>query len=564
VNLLYTSLHNFVLTLMISMKKLLLFLCFIFSLSIGNSQLQLNEILASNKTNQMDEFFEFDDWIEIYNGGGIVNLAGYYLSDDPMNLIKYQIPATSPGTTTMLPGGFVVFFADKDNLTQGAMHTNFTLNTNGETVFLTAPNGFTIIDSISYPEMASDISFGRSCEECSTWQYFNTVTYSEANIELPAIPQLLFVNEVQAENTGIYHDPEFEYDPWIEIYNPNSFQVNLGGYYLSVNGNPTEWQIPTNEPFNTVIAPNSFKVFWCDNDLAFGASHSPLVINPNGGTALLTGPDGLTPVSSLSWGALSPGQSAGCATDGSPNIINFNPATPINSNTLQFITPKPVVINEVMASNSSTFADNFNEFNDWVEIYNPLDYDVNLAGYYMSDNSNNPRRWQIPTDFIDSVTVPALGWLTFFADGETDQGVRHANFSLNNNNEFVGLYSPDGLTRVDEIVWQHMDADTSLGRLTDGNAEWVNFIVSTPDFSNNMGIIDVYEMGATHSMFSLYPNPTRGLVQCSKKSNIRVYTIQGNLVENLYGVWQINFSNYGAGIYVVTDEEGNKLRVIKE
>ena len=62
----------------------------------------------------------------------------------------------------------------------------------------------------------------------------------------------------------------------------------------------------------------------------------------------------------------------------------------------------------------------------------------------------------------------------------------------------------------------------------------------------------------------VYPNPTRGIVQCSKKSNIRVYSIQGNLINTFNGVWQINFSNYGAGIYIVTDEEGNKLRVIKE
>ena len=546
------------------MKKPLIFLCFLFASFFANAQLQLNEILASNNTNQMDEFFEFDDWIEIYNAGGIVNLAGYYLSDDHLNLIKYQIPATDPGATTMLPGSFKVFFADKDNLTQGALHTNFTLSGNGETVFLTAPDGVTIIDQIQYPQMASDISYGRACEACSTWQYFNTVTYSAPNAELAPVAQLLFINEVQAENTGIYHDPEFEYDPWIEIYNPNTFQVNLGGYFLSVNGTSTQWLIPTNEPFNTVIPPNSFKVFWCDNDLTFGASHTSLSLSPSGGTATLTGPDGTSLVSSLTWGVLAPGQSAGCSTDGSPNIITFNPATPINSNSLVFITPEPVVINEVMADNTLTFTDNFAEFDDWIEIYNPLNYDVSLAGYYMSDDSNNPRRWQVPTSFIDSVTVPALGWLTFFADGDVGQGVRHANFSLNNNNEFVGLYSPDGLTRVDEIVWEHMGADTSLGRLTDGNSEWINFIVTTPDFSNNLGVISVQEMNASKKFFSVYPNPTRGIVQCSKKSNIRVYSIQGNLVETLSGVWQINFSNYEAGIYIVTDEEGNKLRIIKE
>ena len=546
------------------MKFYLILLCFLSTPFFGTAQLQLNEILASNNANQMDEFFEFDDWIEIYNPGGIINLAGYYLSDDPLLLTKHQIPATDPGATIMLPGSFKAVFADNDNLTQGALHLNFTLSSNGEHVFLTAPDGVTIIDSISYPQMASDISYGRACEACASWQYFNNVTYSAPNLELPQTSALLFLNEVQPENTGIYHDPEFEYDPWIEVYNPNTNQINLGGYYLSVNGNPTQWLIPTNEPYNTVIAPNSFKVFWCDNDLAFGATHAPLVLNSAGGTASLTGPDGITPVSSLTWGALSAGQSAGCSTDGAPTITTFNPATPINTNTLIFITPKPVVINEVMADNIVTFADNYGQFDDWVEIYNPLNYDVSLAGYFISDDSNNPRRWQIPATFVDSVTVPALGWLTFFIDDSGSQGVRHASFNLNNNNEFVGLYSPDGLTRVDEIAWVHMDADTSLGRQTDGSPEWVNFIVTTPDFSNNQGVISIQEMNASKEIFSVYPNPTRGILQCSKKSNIRVYSIQGNLVETFYGALQINFSNYGAGIYIVTDEEGNKIRIIKE
>ena len=546
------------------MRTGILILISLFSTLIGQGQLRLNEILASNDVTQMDEFFEFDDFIEIYNAGGIVNLAGYYLSDDHLNLTKHQIPATSPGTTTLLPGGFAVFFADNDNLSQGAMHTNFTLSTNGENVFLTAPDGITIIDSVSYPEMATDISYGRTCESCSTWQYFNNVTYSAPNQELPATAALLFLNEVQPTNTGIYHDPQFEYDPWIEIYNPNSFQVNLGGYYLSVNGSPTQWPIPTDEPYNTVIPANSFKVFWCDNDTTFGATHTSLVLNPTGGTVTLTGPDGTALVSSLTWGPLAPGQSAGCSTDGSTSIITFNTATPINTNSLFFVTPEAVVINEVMADNIVTFADNYGQFDDWVEIFNPLNYDVNLAGYFLSDNSENPRRWQVPSTFIDSVKIPAHGYLLFFADDDGSQGVLHTNFNLNNNTEFIGLYSPDGLTRVDEIYWQHMDADTSLGRLTDGSPEWVNFIVTTPDFSNNQGVISVQEMDVSKKIFSVYPNPTRGILQCSKKSNIQVYSIQGNLVETLYGVWQINFSNYGAGIYVVTDEEGNKIRVVKE
>ena len=71
----------------------------------------------------------------------------------------------------------------------------------------------------------------------------------------------LVINEGSNKNYPTLLDEDGEYEDWIEIYNPNTFQVNLGGYFLSVNGTSTQWLIPTNEPFNTVIPPNSFKVF---------------------------------------------------------------------------------------------------------------------------------------------------------------------------------------------------------------------------------------------------------------------------------------------------------------
>jgi hypothetical protein len=216
-----------------------------------------------------------------------------------------------------------------------------------------------------------------------------------------------------------------------------------------------------------------------------------------------------------------------------------------------------------MANNDFTFPDNFGEFDDWVEIYNPLGHAVSLAGYYMSDDSNNPRRWQIPTSFPDSVTVQPYSWLTFFADGSQSQGVRHCNFSLNNNNEFVGLYSPDGLTRVDEIAWSHMGADTSLGRLTDGANPWVNFIVTTPDYSNNQGVVNISEMNESEE-FSLYPNPTRGIIQCNTKSDIRIFNAQGQLIAVQNGIWQINFTPFASGLYFVSNERGETIRVIRE
>ena len=52
----------------------------------GQAQTYLNELMASNNVAVYDDFFEFDDWVEIYHEGGVLNLAGYYLSDREDNL----------------------------------------------------------------------------------------------------------------------------------------------------------------------------------------------------------------------------------------------------------------------------------------------------------------------------------------------------------------------------------------------------------------------------------------------------------------------------------------------
>ena len=64
------------------------------------------------------------------NGGtSSVNVGGWYLTDDPNNLIKWQFPST-----TIAAGGYLTVFASgKDRRVSGQeLHTNFTLNADGE------------------------------------------------------------------------------------------------------------------------------------------------------------------------------------------------------------------------------------------------------------------------------------------------------------------------------------------------------------------------------------------------------------------------------------------------
>lgn len=50
----------------------------------------------------------------------------------------------------------------------------------------------------------------------------------------------------------------------------------------------------------------------------------------------------------------------------------------------------PVVISEFMSSNSVTIIDEDGEFSDWIEIRNISDNPVDIEGWGLTDNENNP------------------------------------------------------------------------------------------------------------------------------------------------------------------------------
>jgi spore coat protein CotH len=123
----------------------------------------------------------------------------------------------------------------------------------------------------------------------------------------------------------------------------------------------------------------------------------------------------------------------------------------------------PVVINEVMASNTSTVADSQGEFDDWIELHNVTDQDVNLTGRYLSDEPNNPRKWAFPAGTI----IPADGYLIVWADedGLATPGL-HASFKLSADGEEVFLTDTDASLNaiLDSISFGLQTTDRSYGR----------------------------------------------------------------------------------------------------
>ena len=138
------------------------FTILVFMLSVSfiafSQTIKINEFMASNATTISDEFGEYNDWIELYNyGTDTVNIAGYYITDTIGDNTKHQIPAGYQ-ITKIAPQGYLILWADNDSLQTGANHLSFKLSASDEQIGLYAPDGTTVIDTISFGQQITDIS----------------------------------------------------------------------------------------------------------------------------------------------------------------------------------------------------------------------------------------------------------------------------------------------------------------------------------------------------------------------------------------------------------------------
>ena len=152
-----------------------------------------------------------------------------------------------------------------------------------------------------------------------------------------------------------------------------------------------------------------------------------------------------------------------------------------------------VVINEVMTSNNTIYADEDGDHKDWIELYNNGGTAIDLSGYYLSDDTLEFDQWQFP-----SVELQPGEFVVVFASGKNRYGnVLHTNFSLKSSGETVLLSDPQG-NRIDLLQAVTLLTDNSYGRLRDGQDQWFyihqptpgssNEQVSIPSFSNDGGV----------------------------------------------------------------------------
>jgi parallel beta-helix repeat protein len=389
----------------------------------------------------------------------------------------------------------------------------------------------------------------------------------------------LIINEIH------YNPVEGESHEFVEIVNGGVSSINITGFKLGGNISctfPNEMilagEIFISAKVKSVYEGQGYKVFqWADGDLPKGPGNI-LLKNNQGDTIDFVNYD------SRSWWPEEPngqGPSLELFNISLENMVSGNwQSSKVNGGTPgklnSSVAIKGLYINEFLADNKKIIANDDGEFDDWIEFYNDSDKPVNMAGLYITDNLDNPLKFHVSSDAPELTTVPAKGFILFWADGKPDLGVLHLGFKLDAEGEQIGLVQEceNHVIFLDSLTYSKQKTDISYGRYSDGSNYWFAFKISTPLQSN---IYCGEDLAGNIILYQNYPNPfsskTVIAYQILVFSNIEldVYNLMGLKVKTLVkesqqpGRYEVELDAEGMtpGIYFCELKAGHSRQIKK-
>ncbi len=188
-----------------------------------------------------------------------------------------------------------------------------------------------------------------------------------------------------------------------------------------------------------------------------------------------------------------------------------------------------VRITEFLAENFTAYRDEEADPEDWIELHNAGPTPVNLLGWSLSRDRDEPGRWVFP-----AVDLPPGGYLVVFASGKDRRpagpgGRLHTNFKLNPNGGYLGLFGPE-LPRepVSEVEYPVQGPDYSYGRER-GDGPWKYFLPASPGARNGTstitGAVAEVHFSAPRGFFT---RPFNLSLYCPTPGAVIRYTLDGS------------------------------------
>ena len=156
----------------------------------------------------------------------------------------------------------------------------------------------------------------------------------------------------------------------------------------------------------------------------------------------------------------------------------------------QFGYSQDLMINEVMQSNVDYLMVDKDFPDSWLELYNPLDTDVEIQGYYIGLTSDVTTAYCIPERCVIGEKKHAI----VYCDKE-NRGM-HTDFRIDSGKGDLFLFDKNKVV-IDELHLKIMPApNVAYGRVTDGAPDWQYEVTPFAGYTN-------HDLGAN----DLLPNP---------------------------------------------------------
>jgi hypothetical protein len=215
-------------------------------------------------------------------------------------------------------------------------------------------------------------------------------------------------------------------------------------------------------------------------------------------------------------------------------------------------------INEVMTRNVTNIHDDHNQQDDWLEIYNPNNFTVDIAGCFVSNDALNKTMYRIPNGNSGTV-IPPKGFMLLWADSTTDQGAVHTNFRFGQQGNDLYLTLPDGNSLADSVIIPPLGINRSWGRSRDGDPLWITWEDPTPKRSN----LPRSEQTVPETL--LYPNPAFNTdhIFFSEPVTGIITDALGCKVADLESAASFNILTLAKGVYFLRTSNGEIVKFVK-
>lgn len=287
---------------------------------------------------------------------------------------------------------------------------------------------------------------------------------------VPPTVEVIRINEVLALNSETFVVGGVAPD-MIELFNSGTAPIDVSGWGLSdSSGTPFKFTFPA----GTTIEPGGYLTVYASASPAAPQPRTGFAIKREGDEIILSRPGGAmgSVVDSVIFGRQLSDYSLGRAGDGTWALCRptFGAANILSERA----GIDGVVINEWLAASAVLST------TDFIELFNPAVYPVNIGGCLLTDN---PADWPARHVIRPLTFIEPGGYAAFWADDQKEKGPDHLPFKLDPLQGEIGLLAAD-LTILDTVVYSSQRADVSEGLTPNGAGDVASFNQPTPGGPN--------------------------------------------------------------------------------